>query len=231
MSAHSDPRGDNHSAAEKPNASAHRLADVLRCECTQARVKLGSRKATLDRVADLLTGQVTAATDSESEVPADAAAPSSSSMPSSASSNARMSPETPSDKPPGETHEELTSRAVFDALLARERLGSTALGEGVAIPHCRLPGMTGIRAALITLDEGVDFDAPDGDPVDLLCCLIVGEEEQDHHLKLLSQLAQIFSDAAKRRALRAEKTKDGLYRQLLAFAPDSDGDTSNKAAQ
>lgn len=193
MSAHSNPSGDNDAAAAKPNANAHRLADVLLSQCTQAQAKLGSRKATLDRVADLLTDEI--------------------------------------GVEPDDQDDELTSRAVFDALLARERLGSTALGEGVAIPHCRLAGMTGIRAALITLAEGVDFDAPDGGPVDLLCCLIVGEEEQDRHLKLLSQLAQIFSDAGKRRALRAEKTADGLYRQLLAFAPDSDRSVSQDGAQ
>lgn len=217
MSAHSDPSGDSNSAAEKPNASAHRLADVLLWECTQAQAKLGSRKATLDRVADLLTGQTAA--DPDDDTPAHAVV------------LATNSGNDVADGATDEQDDELTSRAVFDALLARERLGSTALGEGVAIPHCRLAGMTGIRAALITLDEGVDFDAPDGDPVDLLCCLIVGEEEQDHHLKLLSQLAQIFSDAGKRRALRAEKTTDGLYRQLLAFAPDSDRSAGQDATR
>ncbi len=228
MSAHSDPSGDRNAAAEKPNASSHRLADVLLSECTQAQAKLGSRKATLDLAANLLTGQSPSATGSDTT---DSDTEDSGGDPARPPADEIVLAPKDNAGDVEDFEETLTSRAVYEALLARERLGSTALGEGVAIPHCRLAGMTGIRAALLTLDQGVDFDAPDGNPVDLLCCLIVGEEEQDHHLKLLSQLAQIFSDAGKRRALRAEKTTDGLYRQLLAFAPDSDRDAAQDATQ
>ena len=109
-------------------------------------------------------------------------------------------------------------RQLFDALVSRERLGSTAFGDGVAIPHCRLPQVSGIQAALLTLAERVDFDAPDDAGVDLLCVLIVGEDSGDAHLKLLSTLASVLSDPANRAALRAETAAEGLHDQLLKLA-------------
>lgn len=107
---------------------------------------------------------------------------------------------------------------LFDALVARERLGSTAFGDGVAIPHCRLPGVRGIKAALVTLADSVDFDAPDDAGVDLLCVLIVGTDSGDTHLRLLSQLATVLSVPANRSALRAEGSAQGLHASLLDFA-------------
>lgn len=117
----------------------------------------------------------------------------------------------------------IDARQLFDGLLARERLGSTAFGEGVAIPHCRMPEVSGIQAALLTLNEGVDFDAPDETGVDLLCVLIVGHDSGDAHLRLLSQLATVLSDADKRSALRAESTAEGLRGRLLEFVANGSG--------
>lgn len=95
------------------------------------------------------------------------------------------------------------SRAVADRLLAREKLGSTALGHGVAIPHGRCADLTSAVAAFIKLREGVDFDAPDGEPVDLVVGLLVPEECTDGHLQLLAQLAELFSQNEVREKLRS----------------------------
>ena len=96
------------------------------------------------------------------------------------------------------------SRAVADRLSAREKLGSTALGHGVAIPHGRCANLSSAVAAFIKLRKGVDFDAPDGEPVDLVVGLLVPEECTDGHLQLLALLAALFSQRAVRDKLRGE---------------------------
>lgn len=83
---------------------------------------------------------------------------------------------------------------VFERLLERERLGSTGLAGGVALPHARVPGTTSTRGAFIRLAEPIEFDALDGQPVDLVFALLVPEEATDDHLKLLAQLASLFKD-------------------------------------
>ena len=85
---------------------------------------------------------------------------------------------------------------VFDSLIARERLGSTALGKGIAIPHGRLKTGSQTLAAFVQLKNGVDFDAPDGASVDLLCALTVPEECSDEHLQVLAFLSEMFSIAS-----------------------------------
>ncbi|VAW72591.1 PTS IIA-like nitrogen-regulatory protein PtsN [hydrothermal vent metagenome] len=93
---------------------------------------------------------------------------------------------------------------LFDSLVHRERLGSTGLGQGVALPHGRLNGLSTPLAALVTLsDGGVDFDAVDGQPVDLLFALLVPEESTDEHLQILARLAAMFSDSEFCQSLRA----------------------------
>ena len=94
------------------------------------------------------------------------------------------------------------ARQVAERLLARERLGSTALGHGVAIPHGRCPDLQEATAAFVKLRSGVDFDAPDGESVDILVGLLVPEHCTDGHLQLLAQLAQIFSQPDIRDQLR-----------------------------
>lgn len=90
---------------------------------------------------------------------------------------------------------------VFDSLFARERLGSTGLGEGVAIPHGRIKGLKEALVAVVRLASPIPFDAPDGKPVGLLVLLLVPEAATEEHLELLSELAEILSDAATRDAL------------------------------
>ncbi len=110
---------------------------------------------------------------------------------------------------------ELTQDLVFDALLERERLGSTGLGKGIALPHARMAQVDHAIGAFIKLtDGGVDFDAIDGEPVDLAFAMLVPEEATDEHLQLLSTLAGMFSDGAFCTELRRAESDHDLY-QLI----------------
>ena len=90
--------------------------------------------------------------------------------------------------------EELDHDEVFDSLLARERLGSTGMGHGVAIPHGRLAGLDRAIGALLVLEPPVEYEAPDGEPVDVLFALLVPEDSTQEHLQILATLARVFSD-------------------------------------
>jgi len=97
----------------------------------------------------------------------------------------------------------LARSLVYDALFAREKLGSTGLGQGIAIPHGRIKGLKEVRAAFLRLATPVQFDAPDGKPVGYVFILLVPEAATEHHLQLLSELAQMFSDKTFREHLAA----------------------------
>lgn len=98
---------------------------------------------------------------------------------------------------------ELSALSVFDRLVARERLGSTGLGEGCALPHARVPGLGRTLAAFLRLRAGVDFDSPDHEPVDLVFGLLVPEESTDEHLEILAAVAGVFSDERVRSSIRS----------------------------
>lgn len=106
-----------------------------------------------------------------------------------------------------ENHQGLARSVVYDALFAREKLGSTGLGQGIAIPHGRIKGLKTPIGAFVRLVSGVPFDAPDSQPVGLIFVLLVPEAANEHHLQLLSELAQMFSDRE--------------FREQLAAAPDA----------
>ncbi len=108
---------------------------------------------------------------------------------------------------------------VFDSLFARERLGSTGLGQGVAIPHGRIKGLKDPIAALIRLAEPVPFDAPDGRPVNLLIFLLVPEQANQEHLDILSELAQMLSDKPFRESLLNAPEANGLHKMLSGWEP------------
>ena len=108
----------------------------------------------------------------------------------------------------------LISQDVVDSLLARERLGSTGIGYGVAIPHGRVKNTDHAIVAFAQLHEGVDFDATDNQTVDLLFALLVPEESTEEHLQLLAQLAEMFSDEEFRAQLRATKDSQAIYNLL-----------------
>ena len=112
---------------------------------------------------------------------------------------------------------ELEGSEVYNNLLARERLGSTALGEGIAIPHCRLSHCESPVVTLITLATPVDFDAADGQPVDILFLLLVPEEATQEHLDILAALAGLLNNPEFREALRTASNDEELYRQAVSF--------------
>jgi PTS system nitrogen regulatory IIA component len=104
---------------------------------------------------------------------------------------------------------------VYEALLAREKLGSTGFGNGIAIPHCRLKGCTQPVSALIHLDAPIDYDAIDGAPVDLLFVLLVPEAATDAHLELLRQIASMLDRKEVREKLRSASSNEALYQVVL----------------
>lgn len=108
----------------------------------------------------------------------------------------------------------LNSREVFESLCARERLGSTGLGNGVAIPHGRVAGSAQVQAVFIRLAKPLPFDAVDGQPVDLLFALAVPEHCTSDHLKLLSEIAEKFSDKQLLQELRETSDANELARLL-----------------
>lgn len=87
----------------------------------------------------------------------------------------------------------LPQNVIFNGLLERERLGSTGLGKGFAVPHARLGDITDAHACFLKLHKGINYDAIDHEPVDLIFALFIPEESTDEHLKILSSLAKIFS--------------------------------------
>ncbi len=112
------------------------------------------------------------------------------------------------------TEDSPTSHAIFDCLIARERLGSTGLGEGVALPHGRMPNLDRAMGAFIRIKEGIDFDAPDGQPVDLVFGLLVPENSTDEHLQILSRLAELFHEEALRQKLRSPSSGQEAFELL-----------------
>jgi len=111
--------------------------------------------------------------------------------------------------------EQIDAEELFGNFISRERLGSTGFGDGVAIPHCRLPGLRRIHGALITLADPIDFDSADQQPVDLIFALVVPEEKNDEHLATLSAIAALFSVGPSREALRRCTDDQQLYQAAL----------------
>lgn len=106
------------------------------------------------------------------------------------------------------------ARDIFESLCQRERLGSTGLGHGVAIPHGRVEAQQAVAAAVIRLRNPIDFDAPDHHPVDLFFALAVPEECTDAHLRLLAELVEQLGQPEQRSALRDSEQSDELLKLL-----------------
>lgn len=111
---------------------------------------------------------------------------------------------------------------IYNALIAREQLGSTGLGNGIAIPHCRVPKCQSTIGCLIKLEKGIDFDAIDGKPVDLLFFLLVPENTIEGHLEVLRALAERFNNNEYCANLRGCTTNEALYVAATAELPDPD---------
>ena len=110
----------------------------------------------------------------------------------------------------------LSDTEIFNNLVSRERLGSTGIGQGIAIPHCRLEGLDRVIGVLMTLEESIDFDAIDNQPVDLIFALIVPKEATSEHLELLSQLAEKFNERSFCDRLRQSEDASTLYQRMTA---------------
>ena len=118
-----------------------------------------------------------------------------------------------------ENENRLGRAQVFDALFAREKLGSTGLGFGVAIPHGRIKGLRETLAVFIRAKEGVPFESPDGEPVRLVFAMLVPEHATEQHLNMLSELAQMFSDAEFRDTLLLEPDPAAIHKLLTEWSP------------
>ena len=110
-----------------------------------------------------------------------------------------------------ESNHGLSRRTVVGSLVAREKLGSTGLGQGVAIPHGRIKGLADAQGAFVNLAKPIPFDAPDGKPVSQIFVLLVPEQATERHLQLLSELAQMFSDRAFRERLATATTPADVH--------------------
>jgi len=104
---------------------------------------------------------------------------------------------------------------LFHSLVARERLGSTGIGDGIAIPHCRAPGFKRIHGCLIKLSKPVDFDAIDDEPVDLIFALVVPEEKNDEHLATLARVAALLQNESSRQLLRQCSSNEELFNTAI----------------
>lgn len=109
----------------------------------------------------------------------------------------------------------LDTHKVFDSIIERERLGSTALGHGVAIPHARIGGISQPIAALVQLKNPIPFDAPDEEFVDILFGLLLPIDHDDENLELLSKLAELLRREPFREALRETRNGQALYEEAI----------------
>ncbi len=118
-----------------------------------------------------------------------------------------------------ENNQGVARSLVFESLFARERLGSTGLGQAVAIPHGRIKGLKEAVGAFVRLAHPVPFDAPDGKPVNLVFVLLVPEHATEQHLQILSELAQLFSDRDLRERLSTDTDLSSLHQHIIAWQP------------
>lgn len=117
-----------------------------------------------------------------------------------------------------QNHPDLDAERIFECLIAREKMGSTAIGHGIAIPHCRMKQCGEVVGGLFRLVHPVDFNALDGEAVDILFVLLVPEEEANAHLETLAMLAKRFESDDYRRGLKEATSDSELYRSALEEA-------------
>ena len=120
----------------------------------------------------------------------------------------------------------LDGRAIFETLLQREKLGSTGLGQGIAIPHGKLAGIDRVHAVFARLGQPVDFEAVDGQPVDLVFMLLAPEAAGADHLKALATISRLMRDQGLVQKLRGTDNREGLY----AILTEASAEPSSNAA-
>lgn len=118
-------------------------------------------------------------------------------------------------------------RLIFETLLTREKLGSTGLGQGIAIPHGKLPALTRVYGAFVRLASPIDFDSVDGQKVDLVFALLAPDHAGADHLKALARISRLLRDAAVVAKLRGTETGKGLY--AILTEPAATGSTASAA--
>jgi PTS system nitrogen regulatory IIA component len=116
-----------------------------------------------------------------------------------------------------ETEHGLNRALITDSLFARERLGSTGLGHGVAIPHGRIKGLKQPLAAVFQLASPIGFDAPDEQPVQFMIFLLVPEVATQKHLEILSEIAEMLSDSALREQMKTSADAAGLHKLITSW--------------
>lgn len=118
-----------------------------------------------------------------------------------------------------ENHLGIARSTIYDALFAREKMGSTGLGLGIAIPHGRIKGLKEAQGAFVRLTTPIPFDAPDGQPVSMLFVLLVPEAATELHLQMLSELAQMLSDKGFRERLAQASDAATVKALIEAWQP------------
>jgi PTS system nitrogen regulatory IIA component len=118
-----------------------------------------------------------------------------------------------------ENSRQIPRSRVFDSLFDREKLGSTGLGYGIAIPHGRIKTIKEPLCAFVRAAQPIAFESPDGEPVRLVFAMLVPEHATEAHLELLSELAQMFSDASMREALATAPDAQAAHRMLTEWSP------------
>jgi PTS system nitrogen regulatory IIA component len=125
-----------------------------------------------------------------------------------------------------ENNHSMARSQVFDSLFAREKLGSTGLGQGIAIPHGRIKGLKEALGAVVRMRQPIPFDAPDGQNVNLVFVLLVPDRATDQHLQILSELAQMFSDKAFREKLLSAPGAAEMHQLISDWQPHGAGQHS-----
>lgn len=120
-----------------------------------------------------------------------------------------------------ESQHGLSRALITDSLFARERLGSTGLGHGVAIPHGRIKGLKAPMAAVFQMARPIGFDAPDEQPVNLLIFLLVPEAATQQHLEILSEIAELLSDSYLRDTLKSTTDATALHQLISNWQPSA----------
>jgi nitrogen PTS system EIIA component len=198
------------------------LPDLLEPELIRCHCSVQSKKRTLQTVAEILGASLRAKYQALNASGCDPTSENAATQNGSGvSSQKTIKPRNGSHKSDPES-ETLSDMAILDALTSRERLGSTGLGHGVGLPHSRVGCIQEPIAALVTLEEGVDYESMDGQAVDIVLGLLVPEHCNDEHLKILAQLAKRFSDETLRTQIRNFKDPERLYQHLVSLAAVKD---------
>ena len=110
---------------------------------------------------------------------------------------------------------ELSAQDILDSLLVREKLGSTGIGNGIALPHGRLKGITKSVAIFLITEKPLNYDAIDNKPVDIFCAVLIPEQQCQEHLSTLSQIAKLLGDKSLVKQLRQSESNEILYELIM----------------